>query len=233
MSTPWLSVVIPVRNEAGRLEQTLRPLQPWRARGVEVLVVDGDSSDASAREASEWADQVLTSSPGRARQMNLGAGHARAPLLWFLHADSTISDRHLAALRELADTPCWGRFDVRLSAGGLTLWLVATGMNLRSRLTGVATGDQGIFVHESLFWQAGGYPDQPLMEDVALTDRLRRLAPPRCLREPLVTDSRRWERHGRWKTIMLMWWLRFRYWRGDSPEALHRCYYETEGRELK
>lgn len=228
MNAPWLSVVVPMRNEAERIASTLMPLQPWRDRGVEVLVVDGGSTDGSAAHALALADRVLTSSPGRARQMNLGAEYARATLLWFLHADSTLSDRHLSALRGLVGKPCWGRFDVRMSGRGLTLWLVAMGMNLRSRLTGVATGDQGIFVHRSLFRQAGGYPDQPLMEDVALTDRLRRLTPPCCRREPLVTDSRRWERHGRWRTILLMWRLRFRYWRGESPALLYRCYYETE-----
>ena len=229
MNDPWLSVIIPVRNEGARIGTTLAPLQPWRPRGVEVLVVDGDSSDHSALLARELADRVLASPPGRARQMNLGAGVARGGLLWFLHADTLCSDDHLQALQRWSGQPVWGRFDVRLSGPGPLLKLVAAGMNLRSRCSGIATGDQGIFVEPDLFRHVGGFPDQPLMEDVELSARLRREAAPACERPPLRVDSRRWESRGRWRTIILMWQLRWAYWRGVDPESLHRRYYGESG----
>lgn len=224
---PWLSIVIPVLDEAQRLPGLLISLQGWRQRGVEVLVVDGGSSDHSQALAAPLVDQLLVTAPGRATQMNAAAAEAGAPLLWFLHADSLIDDRHLQALARLPGGRLWGRFDVRLSGSGPGLAVVARAMNLRSRLTGIATGDQGIFVSGELFRQVGGYPQQPLMEDIALSAALRSRVRPRCLTPPMVADSRRWRERGVFRTIVQMWWLRFRYWRGEDPARLHREYYRS------
>lgn len=222
---PWLSVIVPVRNEALRLAATLAPLQAWRAHGVEILVVDGGSDDDSAACAAALADRVLRSPPGRALQMNCGAQAARGHWLWFLHADTGITEQHLAAMKALPDDAGWGFFRVRMSTPGLLLRCVATLMNLRSRSTGVATGDQGILVNAALFRAVGGYPALPLMEDVALSKLLRGQSAPSVLGPPLTVDSRRWVQHGTWRTILLMWRLRWRYWRGGDPQQLHALYY--------
>ncbi|MCH8544482.1 MAG: TIGR04283 family arsenosugar biosynthesis glycosyltransferase [Alcanivorax sp.] len=222
---PWLSVIVPVRNEAQRLAVTLMPLQDWRTRGVEVLVVDGGSDDDSAACAAEFADRVLLSPAGRALQMNHGAQHARGQWFWFLHADTGVTSQHLAALQALPEDARWGFFRVRMSAPSPLLRCVAALMNLRSRSTRVATGDQGILVKRALFQAVGGYPALPLMEDVALSKVLRAQAAPRVLGPALTVDSRRWAQHGTWRTIMLMWRLRWRYWRGDDPQRLHALYY--------
>ena len=223
--TPWLSVVVPVLNEADRLAGTLSPLQDWRGRGVEVLVVDGGSTDASLQIAAGLADRVLETEAGRARQMNAGAAASQGRLLCFLHADSALDALHLEYLRALPAGELWGRFPVRFNDSRLSLCLVAAMMNLRSRLSGIATGDQGIFVSAALFRSAGGYPEQPLMEDIALSVCLKRLHWPRCDGPKLLADARRWQRDGVLRTILLMWSLRFRYWCGESPEQLWRDYY--------
>lgn len=217
-----LSIVIPALNEAAGIAATLEPLQPLRAQGHEVLVVDGGSADGTAELARPLCDALLTAPRGRAMQMNAGAAAARGDVLWFLHADTRADTAAFAALSAaLADPACvWGRFDVRLSGAHLLLRVVETLMNLRSRLTGIATGDQGLFVRRDAFVRVGGFPDIPLMEDIALSRRLKRLAAPVCLRARLVTSSRRWEEHGVLRTILLMWRLRFDYWRGVPAERL-------------
>lgn len=231
LADPWLSVIIPARNEAAVIERLLRPLQPWRARGVELILVDGGSGDGTGDLAAPLVDRVLHSAPGRARQMNAGAEAASAPMLWFLHADSSPRDDQLRTLLRWGDGG-WGRFDVRLSGSPPLFRLIGAFINLRSRLTGMATGDQGIFVSRDLFQGVGGFPGQPLMEDLALSARLKRQAGrPCCLRPPLVTDSRRWEQQGAWRTIWLMWRLRWRYWRGESPDRLHAIYYRGDGHD--
>jgi len=222
---PALSIVVPVLDEAAGIAAMLQALGPLRSRGAEVIVVDGGSRDGTPELAAPLADRVLSSARGRARQMNAGALRAAADVLLFLHADTRLpdaADHHItAALRAGAG---WGRFDVRISGRPWMLRVVAACMNRRSRLTGIATGDQALFVRRALFQQVGGYPDQPLMEDVELSRRLRRVAPPACLREAVVTSGRRWESRGVWRTIVLMWWLRWRYWRGVSPDRLARAY---------
>ena len=216
---------MPVLDEAAGIAAMLQMLAPLRARGAEVIVVDGGSRDGTPELAAPLADRVLVSARGRARQMNAGAAQATADVLLFLHADTHLpeaADQHIAAA--LRDGAGWGRFDVRISGRPWMLRVVAACMNLRSRLTGIATGDQALFVRRALFQQVGGYPDQPLMEDVELSRRLRRVAPPACLRETVVTSGRRWESRGVWRTIVLMWRLRWRYWRGESPDSLARAY---------
>lgn len=224
--TPSLSVIIPTRDEAQALPALLADLAPLRAAGAELIVVDGGSGDATRALAAPCVDRLLESEAGRARQMNAGAAVARGDYLWFVHADTRVageSIRQLLAL--LAERPVWGRFDVRLSGRGPALRLIGAMISLRSRLTGVATGDQGIFVARATFAAQGGYADIPLMEDLELSRRLKRLARPRCLRPPLSTSSRRWERHGIWRTVLLMWRLRLAYYRGASPDQLAREYH--------
>lgn len=220
-----VSVIVPVRNEAANLADTLELLRDALLDGDELIVVDGGSTDTSVEIARETTARVVISAPGRARQMNAGARQAMGDWLWFVHADSRLDGRHRRALDVLPENRRWGRFDVQLSGRRSLFRLIGTMINVRSRLSGIATGDQGIFVRRDLFVTLGGYPDQPLMEDIALSRRLKRHSRPACLRPPLITSSRRWETRGVWQTIWLMWTLRFRYWRGAAPEALYRDYY--------
>jgi len=221
-----LSIIVPVLNEAAGIAHALSALQAYRRWGHEIIVVDGGSDDATRKLAAPLADRVLTSPPGRARQMNLGAARARGDVLLFLHADTTLpaqaDERIAAALRAGAR---WGRFDVRLSGRHLLLRVIERMMNLRSRLTRIATGDQALFVMRELFRRAGGFEQIPLMEDIDLSRRLKRLAPCACLRQRVTTSSRRWEENGVLATMLLMWRLRLAYWLGADPARLVRDYY--------
>jgi rSAM/selenodomain-associated transferase 2 len=226
-----LSIIVPALNEAANIAATLSPLQPMRTRGVEVVLVDGGSSDDTCGIATSMVDRVLSSERGRAKQMNAGAAVASGDALLFLHADSLLpADGDEWIRKALAGPPWppwqWGRFDVAISGTHFMLPVIAWFMNHRSRMTGIATGDQGIFVTRALFNEVGGFPDQPLMEDIALSARLRRVGPAACLRTAITTSGRRWEKHGVWRTILLMWRLRFSYYRGASPESIHRAYYK-------
>lgn len=224
-ATPALSIVMPVLDEAGTVASTLAALAPLRGRGAEVIVVDGASRDGTPQLARPLADLVVSSPRGRARQMNAGAAQARGAVLLFLHADTRLPDDADAAVAAAIGAGAqWGRFDVRIAGRPWMLRVVARAMNLRSRLTGIATGDQAIFVRRDRFERLGGYADQPLMEDIELCRRLRAHGPPACLRLRATTSGRRWESRGVWRTIGLMWALRWRYWRGESPEALARAY---------
>ncbi|WP_163558713.1 TIGR04283 family arsenosugar biosynthesis glycosyltransferase [Halomonas sp. NO4] len=221
MDRPPLSVIIPTLNEAEGVEATLTALLDLRGSDVEVIVADGGSRDATVALACPLASQVIEAPPGRARQMNAGARASRGEQLLFLHADTRLpkrADRLVA--QALAGPRCWGRFDVRLAGRHPLLPMIAWAMNRRSRLTGIATGDQALFMTREAFAAVGGFPDQPLMEDIELSRRLKRLSPPACLRAKVTTSGRRWEQSGAWATIHLMWRLRWRYWRGESPETL-------------
>lgn len=221
-----ISVVIPALNEAGTILDTLQALRPMRRRGHEVIVVDGGSNDATRTLAAPLADKVIGAPRGRARQMNAGAALARGDVLWFLHADSVpVADADESISEALAKSPRhWGRFDVRLSGGHRLLRTVESMMNLRSRLTGIATGDQGIFVRRAVFDAVAGFADIPLMEDVALCRRLRRYSRPICIKKILLTSSRRWEEKGVIKTVITMWWLRLAYFLGADPRRLAAWY---------
>lgn len=220
-----LSIVMPVRNEAAGIVQALLPLQELRST-LELIVVDGQSQDATRLLAQPLTDQLLESSPGRARQMNTGAAAAQGDWLLFLHADTRLPDGFISLLQEAQDSGAdWGRFDVQLEPSSALLRLVARMINLRSRLTGICTGDQALFLRRRLFEQLGGYAELPLMEDVELSKRLRRISRPFCIATPLTTSSRRWQQHGTLRTILLMWQLRLLYWLGVSPARLHRLYY--------
>ncbi len=222
-----LSVIIPTLDEAAGVGATLAVLQPLRAAGHEVIVVDGGSRDGTSEAARPLADRVLAAPRGRANQMNAGADVASGEVLLFLHADTRLpagADRAVSG-GLAASGASWGRFDVRIEGRSPLLALVAWLMNRRSRLTGIATGDQAMFVTRAVFAAAGGFPAVALMEDVALSKRLKRVSPPLCLRERAITSGRRWEARGVVRTIVLMWWLRLRYFLGGSPERLRRIYY--------
>jgi rSAM/selenodomain-associated transferase 2 len=218
-----LSIVMPVLDEAAGIEAALRALAPLRARGVEVIVVDGGSGDGTAALARPLADRVMTAPRGRARQMNAGAAAASGAALLFLHADTVLPENADRLVRDALARRPWGRFDVRFDqVGGLRL--VAAAMNLRSRATGIATGDQAMFMTRAAFEAAGGFPDIALMEDVALSARLKRLGRPACLRARATTSGRRWRKHGVLRTILLMWQLRLRFFLGADPARLARAY---------
>ena len=222
---PVLSIVMPALNEAAGIVATLEALQPLRARGVELVLADGGSSDATPALARPWVDAVVDASRGRALQMNAGAARAQADALVFLHADTRLPPlADVQVLQALAGGAGWGRFDVRIEGRPWMLRVVAALMNLRSRLSGIATGDQAIFVTREAFDRVGGYPLQPLMEDIEISRRLKRLGPPACLSARVCTSGRRWEQRGVWRTIVLMWRLRWRYWRGESPARLAQAY---------
>lgn len=222
-----LSVIVPALNEADGIGQTLASLQPLRNRGHEVLVVDGGSTDGTVERVARRADRVLDGPRGRARQMAAGAAAAEGTILWFVHADTVVPpDADLALWSALVRSRCrWGRFDVTLAGRHALLPVVAAAMNWRSRLSGIATGDQGLFVTRALYDAVGGFPDMPLMEDIALSRRLKAHGPPVCLRTRLLTSGRRWERDGAVRTIALMWRLRLAYALGADPTVLAHRYY--------
>ena len=220
-----LSIIIPALNEAGCIRDILRQLQALRAQGHEVILVDGGSCDETIALAQALVDQLLPAPAGRALQMNVGAKAASGQVFWFLHADTRVPDKAARLIIEaLQQAGSWGRFDVRLSGDKLLLRLVERMMNWRSRFTGVASGDQGIFVTRKLFERVGGFAELPLMEDIDLSRRLKREQWPVCLRETLTTSSRRWEQKGVLRTIALMWYLRLAYFLGVSPARLAMRY---------
>jgi rSAM/selenodomain-associated transferase 2 len=225
MTALTLSLVMPVLDEAAEIEAALQALAPYRERGVEVIVVDGGSRDATVALARPLADYVIMATRGRGLQMNAGAAAARGDALLFLHADTNLPvDADRLILDGLARSGRgWGRFDVRFDGGGL-LAMIAIMMNTRSRLTGIATGDQAMFATRAAFEAAGGFPPIALMEDVTLSARLKRISRPLCLTARATTSARRWQRHGVLRTILLMWKLRLAYYFGADPVRLAQTY---------
>lgn len=218
---PELSIVMPVLDEAPRIVGCLSGLQALRARNVELIVADGGSTDGTPGMAAPLADQVIAAPRGRAAQMNAGAAASRGRVLLFLHADTALPETaRQAVLTAIGTGESWGRFDVRIDGRHPLLRVVEFMMNRRSRLTGIATGDQAIFVRREVFEKVGGYADLPLMEDIALCSALKRLAPPACLTDTVITSARRWETHGVLPTILLMWWLRAAFFFGADPKHL-------------
>jgi rSAM/selenodomain-associated transferase 2 len=219
---PPLSIIVPCLNEAAGIARTLEDLRPLRERGVEVIVVDGGSSDHTLPLAAPLADRAMVAIRGRAAQMNAGAAAARGGVLLFLHADCRLPANadQLIVDGIAKSAKRWGRFDVAFDSALPSMRVVACLMNWRSRLTGIATGDQGMFVTRELFLAHGGFADIPLMEDVALSKRLRKSGPPLCLTARITTSARRWEERGVLHTILLMWRLRFAYFAGVDPAKL-------------
>ena len=224
------SIIMPVLNEAAILPQQLDCLQTLRQAGHELIIVDGGSSDDTPELARPYADHLLESPRGRGRQMNLGSQYAQHEWLIFLHADTQLSASAMACLQTALRqaTTQWGRFDIQLSGRHALFRVIAWFMNKRSRLTGIATGDQAIFVNRAVFSRAGGFADMPLMEDIALSRILGKFSPPVCLRSTVTTSARRWQENGILKTILMMWLFRLRYFFGTSPEVLVERYYRVK-----
>jgi rSAM/selenodomain-associated transferase 2 len=221
-----LSIVMPVLDEGEGIAAALDRLSDLRALGTEVIVVDGGSRDATIQRARPRADRVILAPRGRALQMNAGAEKASGGVLLFLHADTRLpadADHILLSGLERSGR-VWGRFDVKIEGRSPLLRVIAWLMNIRSRLSGIATGDQAIFVRRAAFQAAGGFPAIPLMEDIALCKRLKRVSPPLCLRDCAVTSGRRWEKNGVINTMILMWRLRFAYFCGADPKKLAQQY---------
>lgn len=211
-------------NEASRTGALITMLS--RLDADEMIIVDGGSTDGGAELLQQAGLRVIRSTAGRALQMNLGADSTHAEILLFLHADNEISQQHLDRIREaMADAEvAAGRFDVRLSGDGIGLRIIAFFMNLRSRISRISTGDQAMFVRRSVFEAVGGFPEQPLMEDIELSHRLKQAGKITCLRDKVTASSRRWEKHGIVATVLLMWKLRLLYWLGTDPVRLKALY---------
>ncbi len=223
---PRLSIVIPCLDEAAGIVAALELLQPLRRRGVEVIVVDGGSSDNSAALAAPLTDLALTAPRGRASQMNAGAAAAHGDFLLFLHVDCTLppdADR-LVVNALAARGRHWGRFDVRLTGAHPWLRAIAFMMNWRSRLTGMVTGDQGLFVTRARFTACGGFPQIPLMEDIAISQQLKMHSVPVVISARIAASGRRWQQHGILRTMLLMWRLRLAYFFGSNPAELAEQY---------
>jgi len=223
--SPKISIVIPTLNEADQLVERLKHLQTYRA-DCEVLLVDGGSRDSTPIMAEAWVDKVIVCAPGRAKQMNVGAEQSHAEVLLFLHADTQLPDNATGLIVQAIQTGyLWGRLDVAFDRTKSIFKLIAYMTKLRSRLTGIATGDQAMFVNRQVFYQVKGFPEIALMEDIALSKRLKKIGTPCCLKAKAITSARRWEKHGLFKTIFLMWTLRLAYFLGADPEDLAIRYY--------
>lgn len=221
-----LSIIIPVLNEAGIIVSALSRLQSLRAAGHEIIVVDGGSNDGTPVLSEPFANRVISSPRGRACQMNAGAKIATGGILLFLHADTILpKNADQLILQGMTQTgKGWGHFDVSLSGRHLLFRIIEWLMNLRSRITSIATADQAIFVERGLFGAVQGFPEIELMEDIALCKILKRTGKPLCLWHRVLTSSRRWEKNGILRTVLQMWLQRLAYFLGVNPRHLARCY---------
>ena len=221
-----LSIIVPVLNETASIETTLVALRNLRAAGHEVIVSDGGSCDDTAAKAAPLCDLMVAAPRGRALQMNAGAAEASGDVLLFLHADTRLpqdADRFIIEGLKTSRAS-WGRFDVIIEGRPNMLRMIGFMMNLRSRFTGIATGDQAIFVRAEDFHAVGGFPEQPLMEDIAFSTLMKKRGAPLCLFVCVKTSGRRWEAHGVLRTILLMWRLRLAYFFGADPRRLAALY---------
>lgn len=234
-----VSIIIPILNETDNLPKLITHVAKLNPPPYQVILIDGGSTDTSVTDAKSLIDglidnvqsaiewQVIESAAGRAIQMNTGAAQATGDVLLFLHADIQLPNDAITEIAQTMSKSEWGRFDVRLDSCNPMLWIVGVMMNARSRLTRIATGDQAIFIKKSLFEKIDGYSNQPLMEDIELCKRLKRMTKPACLHSRVITSARRWQQYGTWRTIFLMWHLRFDYWRGVSPKILKKRYHDN------
>lgn len=214
------SIIIPTFNEADNIYSCLQALQVYK-HNCEIIMVDGGSTDNTTKIALPLVDKIIISAKGRARQMNTGAKHARGKMLIFLHADTFLPEQ---ALKLIPLSHLWGRFDIQLQGQSRLLIIISIFMNWRSRLTGISTGDQTLFINKTLFDKVNGYSDIALMEDIDLCSKLKKLIPPLCLKAKVTSSARRWEKFGLLKTVLLMWSLRLRFFFGETPEKLSILY---------
>ncbi len=225
------SVIIPTLNESATisyaLEQLLRSIEYLSE--VEIIICDGGSADDTLKRAAQYPVTIVNSNKGRATQMNTAAQHSIGDWLVFLHADTRLPDDWMSLIDR--SSALWGHFEIRLSGRHWLLRVVEKLMNLRSRNTAIATGDQALFFRRDFFNQLGGFPAIPLMEDIAVCKLARKLQSPACINQPAITSSRRWEQKGILRTIFLMWTLRLGYWLGVKPATLHRFYYPQDRHE--
>lgn len=229
-----ISIIIPVLNEAQNIQAFLQKLQPLREQGHEIVLVDGRSQDNTCVLARPYVDRMISSDKGRAKQQMMGAKMATGQVFLFLHADTALPQRadqiiltalYSAQFSTSSRDSLWGRFNVRLSGSHWFFRIIEQMMNWRSCLTGIATGDQAIFVTKKLYNDVGGIPAIDLMEDIAFSKRLRKLSKPVCLKSSVITSSRRWEKNGILKTVLFMWSMRLQYFFGVKPELLVKKYY--------
>lgn len=225
---PLISIIIPVLNEADCLDQTLKNLlhRQWVKDHCEIIVSDGGSHDGSLEIVRRHPCKLIHSDVGRARQMNTASRNARGQVLLFLHADSILPD-NIGDL--IASEKDWGFFRLRLSADSFAYRIIETAINLRTRISKVAGGDQCLFFRRRFFEALGGYPEIPLMEDIAISKKARQLAAPLIIESAVISSSRRWQQQGIVKTVLLMWSLRLAFWLGVNPARLHRIYYPQRG----
>lgn len=222
------SIIIPTLNEQDGIEKCLMALQPLRQQS-ELILADGNSTDKTITLAGPWVDRIVNCPQGRAIQMNRAASHARGDILIFIHADTFLPENALAMIESsLNRNKLWGRFNIELEGYSPLLKVIALLMNCRSKWTGIATGDQVIFVTKALFNKVGQYPSIALMEDIALSSMLKQYSPPACLKAKVHSSARRWEQFGLIKTILLMWSLRLRYFFGTHPDKLAQLYYRGQ-----
>ncbi len=227
--THFISIIVPVVNEQSCIVAFLEALQCYRKNGHEVILVDGSSSDDTIKLAANLVDMSLLSAPGRARQMNLGAKYAKNSVLLFLHSDTYLpKSTDSIILNALSSQNSWGRFNVKLDGKQKIFRIIERLINLRSKLTNIATGDQAIFINKEIFDKVNGYPEILLMEDIALSKILRQQYTCCCLANEVTTSSRRWEKNGVLRTIVLMWKLRLLYFIGTKPDILYKLYYEKK-----
>ncbi|MCU7833774.1 MAG: TIGR04283 family arsenosugar biosynthesis glycosyltransferase [gamma proteobacterium symbiont of Taylorina sp.] len=225
-----ISIIIPVYNEADTIEDFLKKLQEFRQYGHEVVLVDGHSQDKTQELARPYVDRLISSAKGRARQMDLGAKMATGQVFLFLHADTQLPDSaDLLILNSLARGKYWGRFNIRLSGTNLLFRIIEKMMNWRSCLTGIATGDQAIYMSKMLYHDIGGFPQIELMEDIELCTRLIKWTKPDCLKQSVISSSRRWEKNGILHTVLFMWMMRLQYFFGVSAKQLQKKYYPEHG----
>ncbi len=220
-----LSIIIPVYNEQDIILEKLKALRNICPDDIQLIVSDGGSSDETAALAKSCVDTIVSSTKGRSYQMNAGANVATGDLLLFLHIDSVLPGNYLQCLADITrSNHTWGRFDVSFTNTSFVFSLIAFMMNFRSRITGVATGDQAIFMTRTVFNKVNGFPEIDLMEDIAICKKLRKTGSPLCIKEKVITSSRRWEENGIFKTIVLMWFLRLLYFLRIHPDKLGKIY---------